>query len=798
MAKFAINMLPLWFFVVGLTCISAAPTPQTPITRPTDTPTTIAPLNSTTTSTSAPAFTTTTTEPTTSTTQPPAAQSTTTVAEDIAADIADLFVANQDFGGIEALQAEAADDEEATTGTSTSSEDDPASVTSTTTTPSSTNTPATSNINAAVYISTVEPISAQPAEDSTELDDALFDVIIDDGSSSSSATATDSRPVGSTRSALDNTAAERTSDIDTEETTRRGPSAEARPRQVLEVDSEEFFVPADIKEREPTTLTTTAVPNEATDGPNAAAAAVVTFASLSPSSETPGMTVADETTVTESPAPADISTTTATTATTATTTTTTTTTAATEIAINPDTSDTVFYISNTEVKVRESPPDSNVPQPPESPNIPLSPNAPPQSSAVVPPVNPPPPRQPANGTKPNKPATNQQTNEELQFFPASYDEDVIIDVRRENSTLWHSGVGPDRYEEDLIISQTKQQLPQQPQQPRKPQQQQLPLELEQSRIIANDNDGDLSISYVGESYIEVKEFARDDFGTVAPSLQQLPSPGGATSATSSGNNFAEYVIIEPIVEAPQSPAATSTAEPPIGVPVIEELPPALIRQYTAGGSGVAETPRRDVVVDLLNDNNDDSNAEQLEDNEILPPLPPALRPRARIPALIQNPDNGAVGQERHRLVNEAPADEATAAIVVLDNGGPGGEKATATFVLSDWLNGMFGKGLPAKRHHNNNNHGNAAAAIGAAAAAQVADGNDGKAAPQNVTASAVSLSSAAMTHGLHAHGNGNGSASNATDGNETRGAVAGVAESPWKGERRFFDRLGGKCNDAAS
>lgn len=697
MAKFIINSL---LFVIGVACVLAAPTPQTPIVRTTPSTSTVnVTLNKTTLASTTQSSTTPVARLSTSIIEETTTALPTTTTDDIAADIADLFVANQNFGALE-MQAEG-DLTDGDAAASTTVGDEPALIV----TSSSPISNVDINTSAVAGSTTTEPTDPT---DSTELDDALFDVIIDDGGG----TAAD-RTAGSTTGG--NTGSETSDGTETPPSAGRLP-----PRQVLEVDSEEFFVPADIKERETTTSaasTTTEANDDGTVDVLSKLPTTMALPSIMSSTMDPSTTLATTTDIPSTSTVASISSSSEKIITT-------------EIAINPDTSDTIFYISNTEVKVGESPADLNAQPPPPSlsSSMPSTP-----SSPAIAPVNP--PRQSDTGTKKTTANNKQQTNEELQFFPASYDEDVIIDVRRENSTLWHSGVGPDRYEEDLIISQSqsKQQLQKHEQQ--KHEQRHKPTE----------NDGDLSISYVGESYIEVKEFARDQYGTVAPFQQQEQQT--LSGAGSSSNNYAEYVIIQPIVEAPTSPIITSTAEPPIGVPVIEELPPALIREYAAAAeaaaaaaasSGAASDPRDDLLDD-----------EEQEDNEILPPLP---RLRSS-PALIQNPDSNTANVERHRLVN-GPNDDATATIVVLDNGG--GEKTTSSFVLSDWLNGVFGKGLPAKR--NNNNVGSVAVGSDGGIASGVHNVSD------TATASAVSA-----TQSL----NSNGSALNAT--NATR------ADSAWKG-----------------
>lgn len=155
-------------------------------------------------------------------------------------------------------------------------------------------------------------------------------------------------------------------------------------------------------------------------------------------------------------------------------------------------SDTIFYISNTEVKVVES----SVPTP--------------------------------------------NSKQENQFFPALFEEDVIIDFPFKNSTGWNGGLdGPgDKYEEDIILSPMKSNFD--------------PTKL---------NDENLSISYVGESFIDIKEATSDDTNVGSDSNAQNNdiSSESKENAISSNN-----VIIEP--------AIIPDLQQPIGVPIIGELP----------------------------------------------------------------------------------------------------------------------------------------------------------------------------------------------------------------------------------
>ncbi|XP_037026513.1 uncharacterized protein LOC119067554 isoform X2 [Bradysia coprophila] len=152
--------------------------------------------------------------------------------------------------------------------------------------------------------------------------------------------------------------------------------------------------------------------------------------------------------------------------------------------------DTIFYISNTEVKVIESAPTPN-------------------------------------------------TNQESQFFPAVYEEDVIIDFSGKNFSGW--GNLPDKYEEDIILSPLKNNFD--------------PLKL---------NDENLSISYVGESFIDVKESTNND-----PLSKSTNNP--FTNTEIEPNTITSDVIIQPV----QLPEAIQQQQIPIGVPIIQQLPPQI-------------------------------------------------------------------------------------------------------------------------------------------------------------------------------------------------------------------------------
>lgn len=203
--------------------------------------------------------------------------------------------------------------------------------------------------------------------------------------------------------------------------------------KILESDSDEFFVPEDIKERE----------------------------------NTINVIVADTTTTADSAHEKEHTK---------------------QSTVDHD-ADTIFYISNTEVKVIESAPTPN-------------------------------------------------TNQESQFFPAVYEEDVIIDFSGKNFSGWSNL--PDKYEEDIILSPLKNNFD--------------PLRL---------NDENLSISYVGESFIDVKESINNE-----PLLKSTTNPFPNTEIEP--NTITSDVIIQPV----QLPEAMQQ-QIPIGVPIIAELPPQI-------------------------------------------------------------------------------------------------------------------------------------------------------------------------------------------------------------------------------
>lgn len=203
--------------------------------------------------------------------------------------------------------------------------------------------------------------------------------------------------------------------------------------KILESDSDEFFVPEDIKERE----------------------------------NTINVIVADTTTTADSAQEKEHTK---------------------QSTVDHD-ADTIFYISNTEVKVIESAPTPN-------------------------------------------------TNQESQFFPAVYEEDVIIDFSGKNFSGWSNL--PDKYEEDIILSPLKNNFD--------------PLRL---------NDENLSISYVGESFIDVKESINNE-----PLFKSTVNPFPNTEIEP--NTITSDVIIQPV----QLPEAMQQ-QIPIGVPIIAELPPQI-------------------------------------------------------------------------------------------------------------------------------------------------------------------------------------------------------------------------------
>lgn len=162
-------------------------------------------------------------------------------------------------------------------------------------------------------------------------------------------------------------------------------------------------------------------------------------------------------------------------------------------------SDTIFYISNTEVKVVES----SVPTP--------------------------------------------NSKQENQFFPALYEEDVIIDFPGKNNSGWNTalGVNGDKYEEDIILSPMKSNFD--------------PTKL---------NDENLSISYVGESFIDIKEAINDDVSaTGSVSNNDISSEMSSKENIRSlgDNGISSNVIIEPAL-------IPDMQQQSIGVPIIGELP----------------------------------------------------------------------------------------------------------------------------------------------------------------------------------------------------------------------------------
>lgn len=155
-------------------------------------------------------------------------------------------------------------------------------------------------------------------------------------------------------------------------------------------------------------------------------------------------------------------------------------------------SDTIFYISNTEVKVVEATPDSPKNLPPLQPHHSL---------------------------------TSQNTDQ--RYFPEIYEEDLLIDFKI-NKNLTDS----EKYEEDIILSPLKTNFD--------------PLK-------------DLSVSYVGESYLDIEQ------STNTQSPSQLSS---LSLASQNQQMVASDVIIQPVV----MPDIQTYS---IGVPVIGELPPQI-------------------------------------------------------------------------------------------------------------------------------------------------------------------------------------------------------------------------------
>ncbi|XP_059617754.1 uncharacterized protein LOC132262491 [Phlebotomus argentipes] len=168
----------------------------------------------------------------------------------------------------------------------------------------------------------------------------------------------------------------------------------------------------------------------------------------------------------------------------------------TEAPIDRD-SDTFFYISNTEVKVVES-----VPTP--------------------------------------------DTHKETNFFPEIYEEDVFIDFSNKNHS--HRGLAPDKLEEDIILSPLNfDPLTRATQKMHNDKQ--TSYDSSENHDAMDHVDNNLSISYIGESFIEIKE------STTEMDSNNLMSPLNSD------------VIIQPVAM-PDVPLS-------IGVPVIGELPPQI-------------------------------------------------------------------------------------------------------------------------------------------------------------------------------------------------------------------------------
>lgn len=168
-------------------------------------------------------------------------------------------------------------------------------------------------------------------------------------------------------------------------------------------------------------------------------------------------------------------------------------------------SDTIFYISNTEVKVVES----SVPTP--------------------------------------------NTNQESQFFPALYEEDVIIDFRGKNSTAWRAGNVNDKYEEDIILSPMKNN------------------NFDALKII----DDNLSISYVGESFIDIKENTNGATAAAAASASFGISAGASAPPAAPSTSFVSDNDLMPSSNVIIEPALIPDVLQSIGVPIIAELPPQM-------------------------------------------------------------------------------------------------------------------------------------------------------------------------------------------------------------------------------
>lgn len=171
-------------------------------------------------------------------------------------------------------------------------------------------------------------------------------------------------------------------------------------------------------------------------------------------------------------------------------------------------SDTIFYISNTEVKVVES----SVPTP--------------------------------------------NSKQENQFFPALFEEDVIIDFPNKNSSGWNNGLDGlnDKYEEDIILSPMKNNF-----------------NFDPTKL----NDENLSISYVGESFIDIKEATSSDDTADASNAQtnDISDESKETSASRAifggDNAISSNVIIEPAII---PDIGQQQQQQSIGVPIIGELP----------------------------------------------------------------------------------------------------------------------------------------------------------------------------------------------------------------------------------
>ncbi|XP_055383228.1 serine-rich adhesin for platelets isoform X2 [Condylostylus longicornis] len=258
-------------------------------------------------------------------------------------------------------------------------------------------------------------------------------------------------------------------------------------------------------------------------------------------------------------------------------------------------SDTIFYISNTEVKVAESKPTPNTLYHSEVESL----------SDLY--------------RHRNKTAAEiNRSKLESQFFPTIYEEDVRIDVgKTKNSTYIPKQTESDRYEEDIILSPIKNNFDS------------LKMEInsqannfnENSAITLNTINSDSSyplsssaadVSYVGETLIEIEESTNanpaippldlitsapismyDNAHRISTTKKDNDIPLGMIIAGESapiddltGENTSGALLSDVIIQPAIIP------EMSIGVPVIGELPPQIelkeidyIPNLTNGGSG---------------------------------------------------------------------------------------------------------------------------------------------------------------------------------------------------------------------